>query len=233
MRIITILRTIVLTGLLASPILTAGQTTPFNREFYLGAKGGIVFSRVKFKPSVDENMYMGKSYGLVFRMISEPHVGIQAEFNYLEKGWEEKPLTGTTQSYYHGLKYFEVPVMTHANLGKDAFRFTFNLGPTIAFLVSEDQGMKPSDPPIPAQPDVAYWGKPVDSTLDFLFTGGVGTEYHSKFAGTLALDARVFYSLTNLYDGKTYGYDPSQTNGVVLSLTWLVRLDKARTSAKH
>ena len=191
-------------------------------------KGGMVFSRVKFKPNVEQNLYNGNSAGLLFRMISEPHVGIQIEFNYLQKGWNEKPLEGTTQGYVHKLNYFDIPIMTHANLGSKALRFTFNLGPTIAFLLSDSQGMNPATPGIPAQPPIPYWGKPIDSRIDFLFTGGIGTEYHFNRIGTLALDARVFYSLTNLYDYKNYGYDPSQTNGVQVTLAYLFRLDKAK-----
>lgn len=210
------------------PILSPAQNEAFKKEFYIGAKGGMLFSRVKFKPNVEQNFYTGNSAGLLFRMISEPHVGIQVEFNYLQKGWEEKPLTGTTQNYFHRLNYFDIPIMTHANLGSKALRFTFNLGPTVAFLLSDSQGMNPATPGIPAQPAIPYWGKPIDSRIDFLFTGGIGTEYHFNKFGALALDARVFYSLTNLYDYKNYGYDPSQTNGVQVTLAYLFRLDKAK-----
>jgi len=161
-------------------------------------------------------------------MISEPHVGVQIEFNYLQKGWEEKPLTGSTQSYYHKLNYFDIPIMTHANLGKKAFRFTLNVGPTVAFLISDSQGMNPSSPGIPDSPAIPYWGKPIDSRVDFLFAGGIGFEYHFKRFGALALDSRVFYSLTNLYNSKNYGYDPSQTNGAQISLAYLFRLGKTK-----
>ncbi|MEI7420612.1 MAG: porin family protein [Prolixibacteraceae bacterium] len=202
------------------------QNESFIKEYYFGVKGGLVFSRVKFKPNVDQNVFMGNSAGLVFRMISEPHVGIQLEFNYLQKGWQEKPLSGETQNYFHQINYFDIPVMTHANLGSGAFRFTLNLGPTIAFLLSESQGMNPSSPGISAIPPIPYWGKPIDSSIDFLFTGGFGIECHFKRAGALALDTRVFYSLTNLYDGKNYGYDPSQTNGIQVTLAYLYRLNK-------
>lgn len=203
------------------------QNEPFTKEYYLGVKGGLIFSRVKFKPNVEQNVFMGNSAGLAFRMISEPHVGIQLEFNYLQKGWEEKPLSGETQNYFHKLNYFEIPVMTHANLGSKAFRFSLNLGPTIAFLLSDSQGMNPSTPGIPASPPIPYWGKPIDSSLDFLFTGGVGIECHFKKAGALALDTRVFYSLTNIYDSKKYGYDPSQTNGIQVTLAYIYRLNKS------
>ena len=214
--------------LILLPMLTLAQDQPFTKEFYFGVKGGMVFSRVKFKPNVEQNLYNGNSAGFLFRMISEPHVGIQIELNYLQKGWEEKPLAEKTQSYFHKLNYFEIPIMTHANLGSKAFRFSLNLGPSVAFLLSDSQGMKPASPGIPATPDIVYWGKPIDSSVDFLFVGGFGFEYHFKRIGALALDTRIFYSLTNLYNPKNYGYDPSQTNGVQVTLAYLFRLNKAK-----
>jgi hypothetical protein len=118
--------------------------------------------------------------------------------------------------------------MTHANLGTKALRFTLNLGPSMAFLISDDQGMKPATPAIPSSPPIPYWGKPIDSRIDFLFCGGIGTEYHFKRVGALSLDARVFYSLTNLYESKKYGYDPSQTNGGQVTLAYLFSLNKGK-----
>ncbi len=210
------------------PDFCFAQDSTFKKEFYFGVKEGFVFSRVKFKPNVEQNLYTGNTMGLLFRMISEPHVGIQMEFNYLQKGWEEKPLVVDGQSYFHKLNYFEIPVMTHANLGSKAFRFTFNVGPSVAFLLSDSQGMKPSTPGIPATPDIPYWGKPIDSSIDFLFTGGIGFEYHFKHIGALSVDTRVFYSLTNLYDSKNYGYDPSQTNGIQVTAAYLLPLRKVK-----
>jgi hypothetical protein len=209
-------------------LMIQAQNVPFKKEFYMGFKGGTVLSRVKFKPNVEQNLFNGNSAGLLFRMISEPHVGVQFEFNYMQKGWEEIPLSGSTQNYFHQINYFEIPMMTHANLGDGAFRFTLNIGPSVAFLLSDSQGMIPATPGISDTPPISYWGKPIDSKVDFLFTGGIGIEYHFKKIGALTLDTRVFYSLTNLYDSKNYGYDPSQSNGIQVSLAYLFRLDKGK-----
>lgn len=214
--------------LLLLPLLTSAQDLPFTKEYYIGAKGGLVFSRVKFKPYVDMNLSQGNAGGLILRMISEPHVGIQMEFNYLQKGWEEKPLPGATHNYYHKLTYLDIPIMTHANLGNNKYRFTLNIGPSVAFLLSDAQGMNPSDLEIPSSPPVAYWGQPIDRSVDFLFVGGIGSEYHFNRHAALALDIRLFYSLTNLYDSKKYGYDPSQTNGIQATLAYLFRLGKEK-----
>lgn len=210
------------------PLITLAQYKPFKKEFYIGAKGGMTFGSVKFKPNVEQNMVSGNSAGLLFRMISEPHVGIQTELNYLQKGWEEKPLEGSAQNYWHKLNYFEIPIMTHASLGNKGYRFTFNIGPSIAFLLSDSQGMNPAEPGIPSDPPIQYWGQPIDLKVDFLFTGGIGSEYHFKRAGAISVDARVYYSLSNLYDTDKYAYDPSLTKGILVSLAYIFRMNPGK-----
>jgi hypothetical protein len=210
------------------PQIALAQNKPFQKEFYIGAKGGMTFGSVKFKPNVEQNMFSSNTAGLLFRMISEPHVGIQTELNYLQKGWQEKPLEGSTQQYWHKLNYLEIPVMTHASLGNKGYRFTFNLGPSVAFLLSDSQGMNPAEPGIPADPLIPYWGQPIDLKVDFLFTGGVGSEFHFKRAGAISVDARVYYSLTNLYDTDKYAYDPSLTKGIQVTLAYIFRMNPGK-----
>jgi len=219
---------ILLIVLMQLPQIASSQGKPFKKEFYMGAKGGMTFGSVKFKPNVEQNMVTGNTAGLLFRMISEPHVGIQTELNYLQKGWEEKPLEGSTQNYWHKLNYLEIPIMTHASLGNKGYRFTFNIGPSVAFLLSDSQGMNPAEPGIPASPPIQYWGQPIDLKVDFLFTGGIGSEYHFKRAGAISIDARVYYSLSNLYDTDKYAYDPSLTKGIQVSLAYLFRMNPGK-----
>ena len=70
-------------------ISVSAQQKEFKYELYLGAKGGITFSQVRFYPNVQTSFLEGNTGGLIFRMISEPHIGFQIEFNYIQKGWQE------------------------------------------------------------------------------------------------------------------------------------------------
>ena len=112
------------------------QHQDFKTEIYIGAKGGDAFSSVRFYPFVQTNYLTGNLGGLVFRLLSEPHIGFQIELNYIQKGWKEKPFTGqfANVSYSHHLNYVDVPIMTHVNIGKKAFRFILNLGPEFGFF---------------------------------------------------------------------------------------------------
>jgi hypothetical protein len=218
-------------------ITVFAQKKDFKYELYIGAKGGMALSQVRFYPNVQTSYMEGKTGGLIFRMISEPHIGFQVEVNYIQKGWKEKPFTGqfASTTYFHQLNYVDIPVMTHVNLGKKAIRFIIDLGPQISFLTSENQGFDPSNDGI--TPDVegykVYYGQKIDTPMDISFTGGIGMEYHLKGGSAISLESRVFYSLPNIFDSNKYTYKASQNNGVQATLAYLFQLKKHISKTKN
>lgn len=209
-------------------IATYGQPKDFKTELYIGAKGGMTFSKVRFYPNVIESFQQGKSGGIMFRLISEPHIGFQVEVNYTQKGWKEDSL-----GYLRRLNYVSIPVMTHINLGDKAFRFTINLGPEVAYMISEEEKFNSQAVISPENPKYrTYFGKPTDTQLDFLFTAGIGMEYHLKGGGAFALEGRAFYSLPNLFDPKKYPYKVSQSNGAQVTFSYLFQFNKKKKADK-
>ena len=165
----------------------------------------------------------------MFRLISEPHIGFQAEVNYTQKGWKEDSV-----GYQRRITYVTIPIMTHINMGKKAVRFTLNLGPEVAFKISEKEQFKD---PATSQPDNVnyreFFGKPTDNSLDLLFTVGIGMEYHLKGGGAVALEGRGFYSLPNLFDKNKYVYNISQGNGAQVKLAYFFQLNKKKKVPKQ
>ena len=207
------------------------QQNDYKYELYLGAKGGLTLSQVRFYPNVKTNFLQGNTGGLIFRMFSEPHIGFQVEINYIQKGWQEKPFTDqfAATTYFHQLNYVNMPVMTHVNIGKKAMRFILNLGPEVSYLISENQGFRPPDGITSSlagyQP---YYGNKIDAPIDILFGGGIGMEYHFKGGSAISLEGRVFYSLPNVYDSKKYIYQASQSNGLEVTMAYLLPLSNVR-----
>ena len=201
-----------------------GQPTDFRTELYMGASGGMTFTKVRFYPNISESYLQGNSGGLMFRLISEPHIGFQVELNYTQKGWKMDSV-----GYSRRINYVGVPIMTHINIGKKAMRFILNLGPEFAYEISEKEKFK--DPSV-SQPDNAKYnelfGQPTSSKIDLLFTVGLGMEYHLKRGGAIALEGRGFYSLPNLFDPNKYTYSISQSNGIQVKLTYLFQINKKR-----
>lgn len=209
-------------------ITALAQPKDFKTELYIGAKGGMTFSKVRFYPNVVESFEQGKTGGIMFRLISEPHIGFQVEVNYTQKGWKEDSI-----GYSRQLNYISVPVMTHVNIGNKAFRFTLNLGPEIAYMFSEVE--KFSYPSATSTEDPAYRtyiGKPTDTQLDFLFTAGIGMEYHLKQGGALSLEGRAYYSLPNLFDPDKYPYKVSQSNGAQVTFAYLFQFKRKNKARK-
>jgi hypothetical protein len=209
----------------------SAQQKDFKIELYIGAKGGMTLSQVRFYPNVQTSFMDGYTGGLIFRMISEPHIGFQVELNYTQRGWKENPFTGqyVSTSYFHQLNYLDIPIMTHVNLGKKAVRFILNLGPEISFLTSENQGFIP---PEGITSDIQgyqpYYGQKIDTSADISFTGGIGMEYHIKGGSIISLEGRVFYSLPNILDTNKYTYKASQNNGVQATIAYLFQLNKRK-----
>ena len=201
-----------------------GQPTDFRTELYLGASGGMTYTKVRFYPNISESYLQGNSGGLMFRLISEPHIGFQVELNYTQKGWKMDSV-----GYSRRINYVSVPIMTHINIGKKAMRFILNLGPEFAYQISEKE--KYSDPAVSQPGNAQYnelFGQPTSSKIDLLFTVGLGMEYHLKTGGAITLEGRGFYSLPNLFDPNKYTYSISQSNGIQVKVTYLFQINKKK-----
>lgn len=209
-------------------IATFGQPKDFKTELYIGAKGGMTFSKVRFYPNVIESFQQANTGGIMFRLISEPHIGFQVEVNYTQKGWKEDSL-----GYSRLLNYISVPVMTHINFGSKAFRVTLNLGPEVAYMFSEEEKFKSQE--IISTDNTyyrTYFNKPTDTQLDFLFTAGIGMEYHMKSGSAFVLEGRAFYSLPNLFNPDNYPYKISQSNGAQVTFAYLFQLARKKKVGK-
>ena len=67
---------------LCCPLLAWGQSA-FQREWTAGASFGVGFSSVSFSPRVLTTMQMGFTGGGTIRWITEPHLGLQLEANFI------------------------------------------------------------------------------------------------------------------------------------------------------
>ena len=129
-------RNIVLIGMLLLSIVCIAQPRLRRPEIYVGAHAGVMASTMLFKPSV-ANMDLLQSPlstngGLVFRYAGHKVCAIQAEVNYMSRGWHEMiRLDHGTMDYYRTLDYIEVPLLMHLYFGKERFRGFINLGPQI------------------------------------------------------------------------------------------------------
>ena len=209
------------------PVLSA--QTDFKTEINIGVSQGIGLSRVAFYPSVDQGLLTGYTGGLLLRTITEPHLGIQLEVNYLKRGWTEKFIA--SGDYTRNQEIITVPVMTHIYFGKQTkTRLQFVIGPYIAYLLSDSETMTVSD----TLEYKDYYGKSVAHAFEFGFSGGVAVSFRTKL-GIFELQGKYNHSLTNLFTpgAEEFIYQGCRPQTIDITLHYLVNLTTGGKKSKR
>lgn len=122
---------------MASLSICYAQKSTFKQELAVGASFGLNFSSVSFAPKVPTKMKLGFNGGATIRWNTEPNLGIQAELNFTQHGWEEKFEEKPQYKYSRTVNYMELPFLTHIHFGSKRVRVFVNLGPKIGYALSE------------------------------------------------------------------------------------------------
>lgn len=209
-------RIIVVCFLLLSGIFSVhAQTVFIDPEISVGVQGGYGASMVNFNPSVDQSFLTGYTGGLVFRYIAEKNVGIQAELNYVQRGWKEADNLYTRQ-----LNYLEIPFMTHLYFGKNV-RFYFNIGPKFAYLLSE----KVLTDNTVSSTSLQHTAE-VQNPFEYGLCGGFGLSFRIQ-KQIFQIETRAAYSLSDIYSNAKVDYfDASNNMGVSAHFAWLIQFPK-------
>ena len=168
--------------------------------------------------------YMSEKY---FKMMC----GIQAEINYTQRGWQENIEDGTGDTYSRTMNYIEVPLLAHLAFGKDAIdkgmKFFVNLGPQVAYFLSEKEKMSESwDPSHRPNGVNQQYGKWVENKFDYGLLGGIGMELSTK-AGHFLLEGRYYYGLADFWGStKKDDFGRSGHSYMGVKLTYLFDITK-------
>lgn len=190
------------------------QNNTFKQELSVGASFGMNFSSISFAPKVNQKMKQGYQGGVTLRWITENHLGLQAEVNYAQQGWEEEFEEQPEYQYSRTINYVELPFLTHIYFGENRFKFFFNLGPKIGYALSEStvsnlNGAEPNRNNM--QHDM-----PIEKKFDWGLCGGPGLEL-STGIGHFLLEGRYYYALGDIYGSQKkdpFARSASQTIGV-------------------
>lgn len=190
---------------------SVAQNNKFVTETFIGINGGTTGSMVLFKPIIDQDYLLAYHGGIVFRHISENHFGVQAELNYVQKGWQE-----IDKAYAKRIDYVELPFMTHLYFGNKA-QVYINIGPKIGYMIHE-QTIYNNDP-TDAPQHVA-----IDNKFDYGFVGGLGFLFKIN-RQVIQLDSRANFSMSDIFSNDKRDYfDNSNNLNIALSLAWLFKI---------
>lgn len=214
-------RHILILLLLPLSIICIAQPRLKRPEIYVGAHAGVLASTMLFKPQIANIDIMQSPLtpngGLVFRYAGHKVCAIQAEINYMQRGWHESiPYNGATIDYTRQLHYIEVPLLMHLYFGKERFRGFVNLGPQIGYCVRDITHIQSTNT---INPDLltAHQYQPIDNPFDWGLAGGIGCYYRTRNIGLFQLEARFNFSLGTIYHNKKVDYF-SQSNAMNASI---------------
>ena len=190
----------------------------FKPSTYLGINAGINFARVSFRPSIRQNLLSTVSGGLVFRHVSEPHIGLQLEFDYAGKGWSED--LDSLGTYKRSLQTYHLPVQAVFIAGSRVLRLAFMLGPYVSWMKEEKETIS-----VDTSHFRPYYTKPLEGKWEFGFTGGFGLEFHTRI-GAFGLRAIYSNSLSNLFplNSDTFYYNASRSQALHAGFTYFIKL---------
>lgn len=196
--------------------LGAVGQTHYKANIQFGVKGGYEMSRVFFNPSVHQGLAPGFTAGVTFRYIEENHFGLIAELNLNQRGWKENfDQTGRGEEYLHSpyryrrtLNYLSIPVLAHIYFGRRG-RFFINAGPEISFFLGESTSANFDPEKINELPNFPIQYRTnsqltmsASQKVDYGITAGLGGEFNINRRNSLALEARFYYGLGNVFPSQ-------------------------------
>ena len=211
------------------------QLGEVRNNFALGVNLGMNMNKVTFSPQIKQKSHNGMAFGVTARYMSEKYFkmmcGIQAEINYAQRGWNEKIEDGSGNSYSRTMNYVEIPLLAHLAFGKDqldkGMKFFVNMGPQVAFFLSEKEKMSEEwDPSHRPNGVNQQYGKMVENKLDYGILGGIGMELSTK-VGHFLLEGRYYYGLADFWgSSKKDEFGRSGHNYMGIKLTYLYDITK-------
>ncbi len=207
---------------MASLSICYAQKSTFKQVLAVGASFGLNFSSVSFAPKVPTKMKLGFNGGATIRWNTEPNLGIQAELNFTQHGWEEKFEEKPQYKYSRTVNYMELPFLTHIHFGSKRVRVFVNLGPKIGYALSKStESNLNGENPNANRPDEQHTME-VQKKFDWGLCGGPGIELRTGI-GSFLLEGRYYYALGDMFNsrkGDTFSKSSSQI--ISAKLTYLI-----------
>lgn len=216
-------------------LLLTGFTISAQREYipkvYIGGKAGAIMSKISFTPEVKQSMQNGGMAGITFRYTEEKHVGLIAEINIEQRGWNED-FEELDLKYSRSLTYIQIPLMTHIYFGGDKFKGFINLGPEVGYLISDNiesdfDYKNPSSVPglSSSYRETEQLNTEIKNKFDYGISAGIGIEYFFKRKHSINLEGRFYYGLGNIYpDSKRDTFAASRSMSIMMTLGYSFRI---------
>ena len=196
-------------------LIAQKDSTFFKSNFYIGLQYGMSWNDVQFSsPQVEQEIFQGQRLSFVLRYVSDPHLGIQLELGYDQRGWiEQKESFGS--NYSRSIDYAELAFFTHISIGNGFIQPVILLGSYFSYPIGEKE-IYPSEW---ATDPSFYYGKPLPERLQFGLAGGLGFEFCPKNTPiSLLVDGRYRSSLAGIFSTNE-SFTFSNSRGFMVQLS--------------
>ncbi len=201
-------------------------------QFSIGFQGGSNLSKMDFTNNqeytyTEINNQQGFIGGLVLQFLGEKHAGVQAEFNYSQRGWIENDTTGVNYlKYKNKMDYLEMPILSHINIGGGKLRGLFNIGPYVGYAINRSITTENVDTGTSETVEYTFDSKK-DNQFDFGLMVGAGMEYRFNF-GKISAEARYTVGLGDINKEKFYQSEVSQFRIVSILVRYTIPVIKSK-----
>lgn len=210
----------------------ASAQTLYKPHVHVGGHAGVSLSQQSFNPSIEQKFHQGFIFGASFRYAEERHVGLLAELNIEQRGWEEGFEKAPEFKYSRTLTYVELPILTHIFFGGRKVKCFFNLGPQLCYMLGSKINSNFDYRNVADVPDfpkvnrtTEQMGMDISNRFDYGICGGVGMELIIKKRHSLMLEGRYYYGLGNIYPASKKDYfNASRGNSIMVTLGYMFRL---------
>ncbi|MDZ7605217.1 MAG: porin family protein [Cyclobacteriaceae bacterium] len=159
--------------------------------------------------------------------MSDKHAGVQIETNFAQRGWIVNDTTsGKDIDTVNAMNYFEMPMLSHINIGGGKLRGLFNLGPYLGYALSRQVTVKNGITGAEDSWDYQF-DNDKDGRVDFGLAVGAGFEYRFSF-GKFAAEARYLFGFGDVDKQKESQSEVSQFRVANLLFRLTVPLKKEK-----
>lgn len=229
-RPLSLCRHAILALAVALTTLAANAESHYSPHISVGARAGMSMSRMSFSPSVPQSWQNGMVMGITARYAEEKIFGIIGELNFEQRGWKETFEDNPGLEYNRRLTYISLPVMTHIYFGPRRFKFFFNAGPQIGYMISSGINSNfdynnPAAEGIASTRRVNQMHMDIKNKFDYGITAGLGMEWWATPRNSFVVEGRFYYGLGNIFpSSKADEFSASRSMTLQITAAYNFRL---------
>lgn len=188
----------------------------------IGGSAGLYAGTIFFNPGVSTSLYMAPTIGFVSRLQTSYYGGVQAELNYIQRGWSESYTDAST--YKRDLHQIELAILGNLFFDISRARIFFNIGPQINYMLADKSRQEGSGFD---ENNEKRYNLAIKNRFGWGVAAGLGTSiYLGRRAGSIELEARFYYGFNNIFpSGPADLYVQSNEIGGVVKINYLFPLN--------